>query len=169
MLGERLQQTFRRNVSVGDWQFVSRAPQQTHGPNKPGLASQTASSTAILQLDYAPTGLVVLGFLRSDDERMGALRVRCAQGCNCRPSVHSGWHTQRSSVMALAVINVSTNSIPSTAIGSRACILELQHVARRAHEQVSRFMLFAVIVAPHITASSNKRVLEDMRKGLAKT
>lgn len=116
-----------RTVVHGDWAFVLRDPRQPPGAEKPGILSLSAPSTLLLTIGDVPAGVVMLGFLRSYDDRMGELHVACARGCTCTGVTLGGWHARRSSVIAFGQLdNVSMSPTPTL----EGCTLRLDHVAR---------------------------------------
>ena len=101
---------------------MRRDPHQPPGPDKPGLLSLRAPSALEVDVGALPAGIVLLGFLRSYDPRMGSLDVRCTRGCACNQSTINGWHNRQSSVLAFGTIAARG--------ATQACTLQLTHRAR---------------------------------------
>lgn len=147
-----------RRVVSGEWSYVRRDPRQPPGADKPGLLSLVAPSVLDLHVGATPTGAVALGFLKSYDERMGELEVRCHIGCACNTTTLHGWHNRRSSVLAFGVVGTSAVSDD--------CVLRLTHRARSVATgkgrgraagspaadaaAESKFKLAAVVVPPFV-------------------
>ena len=149
-----------RQVLSGEWAYVRRDPEQPPGADKPGLLSLVAPSVMDLSVGGTPTGVVALGYLKSYDERMGEVEVRCARGCVCNASTLQGWHSRRSSVQAFGIVRTTP---------SEDCVLRMTHRPRTsgrtrmaavakpaatpsgaalAPASTSKFKLSAVVVPP---------------------
>lgn len=153
-----------RRVVAGDWTFVRRDPRQPAGADKPGLLSLTAPSALEIDIGPPPSRTVTLGFLRSYDERMGVLHVRCIRECSCTPVRVEGWHSRRSSVLAFAMVSNVTAS------QTNGCTLLLTHTSRRMGKMMlsgrevssrnnsatSKFKILALVL-PRITIDAGEQ------------